>query len=71
MFRAIITYRYGQHSAARYRQNGRGMKKELLTVRKLTAEPRVIWPALTNTGRRIASPLMMDRAEQLLGTERF
>ena len=47
------------------------MKKELLTVKELVAELRVVWPALTNTSRRMAFPLMPDRAEQLLGSERL
>ena len=47
------------------------MKKELLTVKEWVAEPRVVWPALTNTSRRMDFPLMPDRAEQLLGSERF
>ena len=34
-------------------------------MRKLTAEPRVVWPALTNTVRRMAFPLITDRAKQL------
>ena len=41
MLLTIASFRYGQRGAEPYRQKGLGMKKELLTVKKLSSELRM------------------------------
>ena len=62
----IISHRYGQGGAERYRQKGRGIKKELLMVKPLVTELRISLKSIQQASRKRDIPLQSSRGALLV-----
>ncbi len=58
MLLTIASCRYGQRGAEPYRQNGLGIKKELLTVKKLASELRIRMKSIQRAYRNGEIPIV-------------